>query len=169
MNKDANNTTVEEITEDSMKDKYLTFNLATEGYGIEIRYVTEIIGIQQITNLPDMPACIKGVINLRGKVIPVMDVRLRFKMEPRDYDDSTRIIVVEYGGITVGLVVDDVCEVVDIPESKIEPPPGGSKGNSNGYIHGMGKLNDEVKILLDANFLFYGDELAEIARGISEE
>jgi purine-binding chemotaxis protein CheW len=109
--------------EDTQKDKYLTFHLAGEDYGIDVAFVTEIIGIQKITEVPDMPKCIKGVINLRGRVIPVMDIRLRFKLEKRKYDDRTCIVVVDINNTAVGLVVDEVSEVVDIPSDQVEPPP----------------------------------------------
>ena len=120
--------------EDTQKDKYLTFHLAGEDYGIEIQYVIEIIGILNITDVPDMPAFIRGVINLRGKVVPIMDVRARFDMEARDYDDRTCIIVVNIDGTEVGLVVDEVSEVMDIPEANVEPAPRTSKNNEDSFI-----------------------------------
>ncbi|MEW6217915.1 MAG: chemotaxis protein CheW [Thermodesulfobacteriota bacterium] len=153
----------DEDEEDTQKDKYLTFHLAGEDYGIEIRYVTEIIGIQRITELPDMPDFVKGVINLRGKVIPVMDVRTRFRLATRPYDDRTCIIVVNINDTTVGLVVDEVREVADIPAEQVEPPPRTSKGAGSRFIQGMGKMGQEVKILLDVNKLLYEEELAQIS------
>ena len=146
--------------EDTQEDKFLTFIISKEDYGIEIRHVTEIIGIQSITAVPDMPPHVKGVINLRGKVIPVMDVRLRFGVEERPYDDRTCIIVININEQPVGLIVDRVLEVLDIPESEIEPPPriNMKKGKSNRFIQGMGKVGDQVKILLNANRLLYDEE-----------
>jgi purine-binding chemotaxis protein CheW len=138
---------------DSQKDKYLTFHLGMEDYGIEIRHVTEIIGIQKITPVPDLPEFIKGVINLRGQVIPVMDVRTRFKMPPRDYDDRTCIIVVKVNDRAIGLVVDKVNEVADISQGQIEPPPKTRLEREGGYLQGLGKLGEEVKILLDVDAL----------------
>ncbi len=149
--------------EDTQKGKYLTFHLADEDYGIEIRYVTEIIGIQKITEVPDMPAFVKGVINLRGKVIPVMDVRTRFMMPPREYNDRTCIVVVNVNGTAVGLVVDEVSEVADIPDHQIEPPPRSSRAASSRYIQGMGKMGQEVKILLDVNCLLYDESMLQAA------
>ena len=149
--------------EDTQKDKYLTFHLAGEDYGIEIAYVTEIIGIQKITEVPDMPEFIKGVINLRGKVIPVMDVRLRFKFKTRDYDERTCIVVVDINNTAVGLVVDEVREVADIPEDQVEPPPKTGKGAASRYLKGMGKMDDDVKILLNVDKLLYEEELEQIA------
>ncbi|MEZ4598651.1 MAG: chemotaxis protein CheW [Syntrophotaleaceae bacterium] len=139
------------VEEDTQKDKYLTFHLADEDYGLEIRYVTEIIGIQKITKVPDMPTYIRGVINLRGKVIPVMDVRSRFGLPTREYDDRTCIIVVDIAEQPLGLVVDRVNEVVDIPASQVEPPP--AQRGANGNIRGIGKIGEEVKVLLDVERL----------------
>ncbi len=139
--------------EDTQKDKYLTFLLAREDYGLEIRYVTEIIGIQKITKVPDMPTFIKGVINLRGKVIPVMDMRARFNLPVREYDDRTCVIVVNIQEQALGLVVDRVNEVVDIPAGQVEPPPATSKGSAGRYIRGIGKVGEEVKVLLEVERL----------------
>jgi len=144
--------------EDTQKDKFLTFHIAGEDYGIEIAHVLEIIGIQKITEVPDMPAFVKGVINLRGNVIPVMDVRLRFKLEERTYDERTCIIVIEVNETSVGLVVDQVNEVANIPENQIEPIPQTGKSTSSRFIQGMGKINDEVKILLRVEQLLLDEE-----------
>ncbi|MEW6192915.1 MAG: chemotaxis protein CheW [Bacillota bacterium] len=144
--------------EDTQEGKFLTFVLGGEEYGIEIRHVTEIIGIQSITEVPDMPAHVKGVINLRGKVVPVMDVRLRFGMPERPYDDRTCIVVINIDGQAVGLVVDRVSEVLDIPKDDIEPPPAVRKGEGSRFIKGMGKVGEEVKILLDAKRLLYDED-----------
>ena len=151
----------QKVNED-MDNKYLTFFLASEIYGVEIAYVTEIIGIQKITNIPEMPDYIKGVINLRGKVIPVMDVRTRFHMEQREYDERTCIIVVDISGTTVGLVVDEVSEVADIPEDQVEPPPMGRQGKGNAFIKGMGKSGDSVKILLNIESLIKEEDLETV-------
>ncbi len=149
--------------EDTQKDKFLTFHLAGEDYGLEIAYVTEIIGIQKITEVPDMPEFVKGVINLRGKVIPVMDVRSRFNLELREYDERTCIIVVDMKETAVGLVVDQVNEVVDIPEDQIEPPPKTGKKSSSRFIQGMGKMGDDVKILLRVDKLLFDEELEQLS------
>lgn len=148
--------------EDTQKDKYLTFHIAHEDYGIEIQYVTEIIGIQKITEIPSMPEFIKGIINLRGKVIPVMDIRSRFKIEPREYDDRTCIIVVNINSTSVGLVVDTVNEVVNIPENDTEPAPRIKKDVDENFIQGLGKVNDEVKIILNVSKLLYEEELKKL-------
>ncbi len=149
-------------TEDSQKDKYLTFHLAGTDYGIDIAFVTEIVGVQKITDVPDMSDFIKGVINLRGKVIPVMDVRLRFHLEEKEYDERTCIVVVDINSTAVGLVVDEVSEVAVIPQGQVEPPPKTGQGESSRYLKGMGIINDEVKVLLNVEMLLFDDELAAL-------
>ena len=109
--------------EDTQKNRFLTFMVDSESYGLEISVVTEIIGIQEITKIPETPDYIKGVINLRGRVIPVMDVRLRFRKPPLEYDDRTCIVVVDMKNLSVGLIVDSVSEVLTIQEGDIVPPP----------------------------------------------
>jgi len=152
-----------EYEEDTQKGKYLTFVIGKEVYGIEIKYVTEIIGIQQITEVPELPQYIKGIINLRGKIIPVLDVRLRFKKEPMEYNDRTCIVVVDIKDISVGLIVDSVAEVVSIPENNIVPPPEANTGFSNHYIKEIGKVGDEVKLLLDCNKLLNDEECENLS------
>jgi purine-binding chemotaxis protein CheW len=149
--------------EDTLKDMYLTFRLGEEDYGLEIRYVTEIVGMQKITEVPDMPHFVKGVVNLRGQVIPVIDMRLRFNMSSRDYDERTCIVVINLKNVQVGLVVDTVNEVRSISEEDVSPPPSAADAQSAQYIHGMGKVGDEVKILLDANRLLFEDEISALA------
>lgn len=153
--------------EDTMKDKYLTFHLGKEVYGIEIYHVIEIIGIHRITEVPDMPDYVKGVINLRGQVMPVMDVRIRFHMEPLEYNDRTCIIIIMVNDTTIGLVVDTVEEVIDIMEENISPPPKVGKGVKSRYIKGMGRYDDRVKIILDADKLLFED-IALISDSLSE-
>jgi len=150
--------------EDTQKGKFLSFHIADEDYGIEIRFVTEIIGIQSITDVPDMPGYIKGVINLRGNVIPVMDVRSRFGLPSKDYEERTCIVVVNVEDKTVGLVVDKVNEVIDIPDHQIEPPPR-TKCESSQYIEGMGKVDSEVKILLDVTRLLNCEDVEQALEG----
>ena len=133
--------------------KYLTFVLGNVYYGLDIQFVREIIGMQDITVVPDVPPFIKGVINLRGKVIPVMDVRKRFNMPSRPYDDRTCIIVIHVGDWLVGLVVDTVSEVLDIPEADIEPPPEAFGHRQDHFIAGMGKVGEHVRMLIDAQKL----------------
>ena len=146
--------------EDTQKDKFLIFALGNEFYGIEIKYVTEIVGMQPITEVPELPEYVRGIINLRGKIIPVMDVRLRFKKPFMEYNERTCIIVVDIRDISVGLIIDRVSEVISIPEGDIVPPPGAGQGVSNRYIKGIGKVGNEVKLLLDCDKLL-NDEEAE--------
>lgn len=152
-----------ELEEDSLKDKYLTFEIGDEVFGIEVRYVREIIGIQKITQIPDMPYFIKGVINLRGKVIPVIDVRLRFKMPEIDYGSRTCIIVVSFEESFFGMVVDTVAEVLDIPENFVDYSIRAGGSGTGKYIRGIGKVGDEVKILLSIDKLLTIEELTQIA------
>lgn len=149
-----------DLDEDTQKDKYLTFHLGSEYYGIEIRFVTEIIGIQKITVIPEMPDYIKGVINLRGKIIPVMDVRMRFRLVPRAYDERTCVIVVNIRDTAIGLVVDTVSEVASIPEESIEPASGLNGTRGNAFIKGIGKIGEDIKIILDVDRILYESEIA---------
>ena len=153
----------------AQKDKYLTFRIASEDYGIEIRYVTEIVVMQQITQVPDMPKFIKGVINLRGTVISVLDMRSRFHLEEREYDDRTCIIVVNVDDLPVGLIVDSVNEVVDIPIDLIDPPPKTHSGNQTNYIVGMGKIGEKVKILLNVKEFLSEEDLHHFQETVAYE
>lgn len=156
----------EEDFENTQENKFLTFRLGKEEYGIEIKDVTEIIGIQNITEVPDMPKYVKGVINLRGKVIPVMDVRMRFKMQPFEYNDRTCIIVIDVEKKPVGLIVDYVSEVVDIPSQNVEPPPQVSKNSNNIFLKGIGKVGDSIKILLETEKILYAEFLEKVKEEI---
>ena len=147
--------------EDAQKDKYITFRLGSEEYAIEIQYVNEIIGMQTITVLPAMPNYLKGVINLRGLVYPIIDVRVRFLMEAIEYNDRTCIIIVSLQNSKVGLIVDEVSEVMNIPEDKIDPPP--LTGNkSSRFIKGTGKIADKVIILLDVDNFMTSEEALSV-------
>ena len=132
----------------SRAGKYLTFVLDTEQYGVPIIKVREILVVLPITPMPQTPHFIKGVINLRGKVIPVVDTRLKFGMMEKEYTSETCIIVVEVKEKGIGLVVDTVREVRDVAEDQIEDPPNYG-GDSNAFIRGLGKVNEKVIILLD--------------------
>ena len=133
--------------------KYLTFTLAGEEYGIGILKIKEIIGMMPITMVPRTPEFVKGVINLRGKVIPVLDLRLRFGMQGAEYSERTCIIVVEIQGasglLVIGIVVDSVSEVINIKGEDIEDTPTFGTRLDTDYILGMAKTGDNVKILLD--------------------
>ncbi len=141
---------IEELMEqeDTQKGKFLTFSMGSETYGIEVRYVIEIIGIQPMTEVPELPEYIRGIINLRGKIIPVMDVRLRFKKPFREYNDKTCVIVIDIDNANVGLIVDSVSEMLSIPEEEVVDPPEANK-TGNRYIKGIGKVGNEIKLILD--------------------
>jgi len=148
--------------------KYLTFTLASEEYGIGILKVKEIIGMMSITTVPQTAGYVKGVINLRGKVIPVVDLRLKFGIEAMGYTERTCIIVVEIAGegktIMMGIVVDSVSEVLNIRGGDIEDTPNfGSQLNTD-YILGMAKIGGGVKILLDIDKVLSDSELSAVAR-----
>jgi len=150
--------------------KYLTFSLADEEYGIGILKVKEIIGMMPITLVPQTPPFVKGVINLRGKVIPVVDLRLKFGMEAMGYTERTCIIVVEIasgnGSVMMGIVVDSVSEVIHVRNDDIEDTPTfGAKLNTD-YILGMAKTNGEVKILLDIDRVLTSRELSLMDKAV---
>lgn len=153
-----------DLEEDTLKGRYLTFSIGNENYGIEVRFVTEIVGIQTITAIPELPEYVKGIINLRGKIIPVMDVRLRFRKEPKDYNDRTCVIVIDIDimDLSIGLIVDAVSEVITIPEQDIVEPPQMNKGSNNRYIKNIGKVGNDVKLLLDCEKLLTSDELESL-------
>ena len=148
--------------------KYLTFTLAEEEYGIGILKIKEIIGMMPITTVPRTPDFVKGVINLRGKVIPVVDLRLRFGMEAVEYNERTCIIVVEIEGhtgtILTGIVVDSVSEVLNIKGGDIEDTPIFGKKLNTDYILGMAKMEGGVKILLDIDQVLSNEEMATLEK-----
>lgn len=156
--------------ESSEENKHLLFRLGDEEYGINISMVQSIEEMQTIIAVPDMPAYVKGVINLRGKIIPVLDLRTKFNMETREYDDRTCMIITHIDENNAGLIVDTVSEVVDIPAKNIDPPPSfKDRSQRNYHISGIGKVGDEVKILLDVSKLVREDELHEIQASAQSE
>jgi purine-binding chemotaxis protein CheW len=150
--------------------KYLTFTLADEEYGIGILKIKEIIGMMPITSVPQTPDFVKGVINLRGKVIPVVDLRRRFGMEAIDYTERTCIIVVEIQGqagmVMIGIVVDSVSEVLNIKREDIEETPTFGARLNTDYILGMAKIEGGVKILLDIDRVLSAEEAAMLGQGL---
>jgi len=146
--------------------KYLTFTLADEEYGIGILKIKEIIGTMPVTHVPQTPDYVKGVINLRGKVIPVVDLRLRFGIEAVDYTERTCIIVVEIDGtagtVQIGIVVDAVSEVLNIKGEDIEDTPTFGAELNLEYIFGMAKMEGGVKILLDIDRVLSAEEIAAL-------
>ena len=148
----------------TQRGKYVTFKSGNEYFGLKIEYVSEIIGFQEITEIPESEDYIKGLINLRGKIIPVIDVRIRFKQEPFEYNDRTCIIVINYKDIVVGLIVEKIAEVVEIPEENILPSPtiGKADKSQNKYVYAIGKVGDAVKLLLDPDRLLNDEDLAMV-------
>lgn len=148
---------------ESLEGKYLTFFLDNEEYGIEILKVQEIIRMQSITSIPRTPPFIRGVINLRGKVIPVMELRTRFDLPHHDDDEKTCIVVVrikrEDGELATGIIIDEVKEVVDIAAEYIEQTPSFGASIDTGFIMGIGKTGDTVRMLLDIDKVLSGKEL----------
>jgi len=148
--------------------KYLTFNLEEEGYGLEILKVQEIIGIQTITKIPRTPGYVKGVINLRGKVIPVIDLRLKFSMEEQDITRESCIIVVQVErdqtALIIGILVDEVSEVLDIAEGQIEAAPSLGTQVDTKFILGMAKTESTVKILLDIDRVLSAEEMDQLQK-----
>lgn len=157
MQTDEQNLLELEDDEDTLKGKHLIFSLGDEMYGMEIRYITEIIGIQPITEVPEMPQYVRGITNLRGKIIPVMDARLRFKKPERPYNDRTCIIVIDTYKTSIGLIVDRVAEVLTLQESEIVAPPEIGRGGHK-YIKGIGNSGGKVRLLLDCERLLNNDE-----------
>ncbi len=153
--------------------KYLTFALANEEYGLEILKVREIFGYMDITAVPQTPAYVKGVINLRGQVIPVIDLRAKFGMDTTDVTEETCIIVVEITQgkrkFSTGIVVDHVQEVLDIPGGDIEETPQFGSSVNTDFILGMGKIGESVKILLDIDKVLAGDDLSGFDKGSNDD
>ncbi|MCT4593673.1 MAG: chemotaxis protein CheW [Anaeromicrobium sp.] len=155
------NNVLYELEEDTQKGKFLTFSLGNEYYGIDIMYVTEIVGIQPITLIPELPNFIRGIINLRGKIIPVMDARIKFNKEPKEYNDRTCIIVIDVLELSIGIIVDAVSEVLPIRNEDIVPPPNLNTGGQK-YIKSIGKCNDNVILILDCEKLLNESEMDEL-------
>ncbi len=136
---------------DEAKDQFLTFLVENEIFGVEIDYIKEIIKVCNITKIPHSKEYLKGIINLRGDIIPVIDVRKRFLKNHKDYDDLTCIIVIEYEGDTLGLIVDEVREVMFIYEKNIAPPPNAKHNFTNRFIKNIGRTSSGVKLIIDLN------------------
>lgn len=161
MNQEDLNTDDESIIDDdnNQENQFLTFTLGKEDYAINILNVVEIIRMLKITPIPETMTFIKGIINLRGKIIPIMDVRLRFGLEEKEHDDRTCIIVVHIRDVEIGLIVDAVSEVTEIESKYIEEMPDINKGQNQRYVKGLGKINNEVKVVLDMSRLLFDEEI----------
>jgi len=153
----------EEI-EDNMEGKFLTFMISNQEYGIAIRDVIEIIGIQGIAELPNMPVYIKGVTNLRGRVVPVIDMRLRFGLHEKKYDDLTCILIVNINQTIIGLIVDSLSDVQDIDNNKIIDQLSIHKKAENQFIKGFAQVGDSKTILLETKRLLLKDELQILSK-----
>lgn len=145
-----------------MGGKFLSFQLFGEEYAVEVLKVREIIGIIDITPVPQTPAYVKGVINLRGKVIPVIDLRLRFGLPETSYTEETCIIVVEVSGVLMGTIIDTVLEVLDIKSDDIEAAPSFGVKVKTDYIYGMSKAGKKAKILLNIDKVLSSEELSMV-------
>ena len=149
--------------------KYLTFALGREEYGIQILKVQEIIGMMDVTKVPKAPEFIRGIINLRGSVIPVVDLRMKFGMEQKADSEKTCVIVVNVSAddnakrVTMGIIVDEVSEVLDIREEQIDPPPDFGALVDTRFILGIGKLGKKVAILLDIDKVLKTQEIVAVA------
>jgi purine-binding chemotaxis protein CheW len=146
-----------------MDTQIVVFALGGERYGLEIATVFEIIRQQPITAVPQAPASVEGVINLRGRIIPVVDLRGRFGLPPAAASSSSRVVVCDANGLRVGLIVDAVSEVLMIPDSAIEPTPAIAVGGNTEYVRGVAKLGEQMIILLDLNHLFSTDDRGALA------
>lgn len=156
----ASTSTVLNTAEDALDDlngRFLTFFIDETFYGIELLHVIEIISVQPTTRIPNLPHYIKGIINLRGKVVPVIDVRLKFNQPEREYDDKTCIIVVAINEMLVGLIVDSVAEVVTIDRDDRNPPPDLGNGTGDKYLRSIAKVGNKVILNIDCEKFFASD------------
>ena len=149
----------DDLLEDTLENKYIIFGINDKQYGFEIRYLIEIIAMQPITGMDDMPSFIKGVINLRGKIIPVFDVRIRFGIQPLEYSERTCILIVTIDNTLAGLIVDTVYEVIKIPKENIEAVVTfGHIEHGKDFIQSVGKVEHDIKILIDLEKFFYSKQ-----------
>lgn len=156
---DSDDVILDDDGDEIQENQFLTFGIEKETYAIDLLNVMEIIRLIQITPIPETFNFIKGIINLRGKIIPVMDVRMRFNIPEKAYEDRTCIIVVSIKGLEMGLIVDHVTEVLEIPESQTDAMPSVSKSASQRFVRGIGKTDGGVKIILDLDKLLFDEEM----------
>ena len=159
------------VSTDTQEGKYMTFKSGSEYFGLEIQYVQQIIQFQAITKIPETEDYIKGLINLRGKIVPVVDVRVRFKQGECEYNDKTCILVITVKDTTVGLIVEQIAEVAEIQKENILPPPtiGRNDKGHHKYVYGIAKVGNSVKLLLDPEKLLYDEENVDAAMTENEE
>ncbi len=146
-------------------NQYVTFLIGNEVYGVEVLRVQEIIGMTRVTQVPNSMHFMKGVINLRGTVVPVVDMRLRFTMEEKDYDNFTVILIVEVKGTMIGMIVDSVSDVVNIPVKDIQDTPHFSANIRTDYIKGIGRIDEDLVIVLDVDKILSHEEIEKIEQG----
>lgn len=159
-----NESVLSSVLDSDISSKYLTFQVCGQHYGISISNVIEIVQIQPATELPDLPLYVKGIINLRGRVVPLIDVCLRFGKPESEYNDRTCIIIVDIDGVYTGLIVDAVEDVVDIEDGRISPPPSFSADTSAHYVTGIGKLGENIILILNSRLLFSDTDIGILAQ-----
>lgn len=167
----TDNTQSSNAVSDRQKGMYMTFKSGNEFFGLKIQYVNEIIPYQSITTIPETADYIKGLINLRGKIIPVIDISIRFRQEPFEYNDRTCIIVINVQSTVVGLIIEKIAEVVEIQDENILPPPSIGKSDKlqNKYVYGIGKVGDAVKLLLDPEKLINDEDMSVLEQANNME
>ena len=153
---------IDEDSQDTMEDLYIIFFIDGREYGIEIRYLIEIIAFQPVTFVPNLPKYVKGVLNLRGKIIPVLDVRTRFGMPSIDYTENTCILILNFNNLSASLIVDGVKEVLKITKDNIEPSPGFEEANVERFVDSIGKSGDTLKILINVEKFIHEKDIKEI-------
>ena len=158
-----------ELNEAVDMNQYVTFFIGTEVYGVEVLRVQEIIGMTKITQVPNSMHFMKGVINLRGTVVPVVDMRARFGMEEKEYDGFTVILIVEVKGTMIGMIVDSVSDVVNIPIKDIQDTPHFSASIRTDYIKGIGRIDEELVIVLDVDRILSHEEIEKIEQGTQNQ
>lgn len=144
----------EELQEDTLQGKYLTFSLGTEQYAVSIRYVIEINRVLKITPMPDFPSYLEGITNLRGKIIPIMNLRKRLGMPVAEFTDTTCFMILSVNDTPFGLIVDSISEVIMIPDEAISPPPVESSAVSD-YISGVATVDDSIKLIIDCESVLF--------------
>lgn len=161
---------MEDVLQKEMIDKaskgditqYVTFNIGDEIYGVQVLKVHEIVGMTKITHVPNSMEFMKGIVNLRGKVVPVVDMRVKFRMEERKYDDQTVILIVEIKGRLIGMIVDTVSDVVSITSQNIQDTPHFSTNINTDFIDSIGNKDDQLIILLDVDRILSTDEIDDM-------
>lgn len=160
--------TIQPVGYETDMNQYLSFTLGEEHYGIEILKVQEIKGYAGITPIPNMPGYLKGIMNLRGTVIPVVDLRAKFSLETREYNKFTVIIVVTVGEKIVGLVVDAVSDVLDIPQGKVLPTPDLGVRVDTRFLSGTATVGEKLIVLLDIERLLTDDDMSAMAAAVNQ-